>query len=362
MIPEKDNLEELFISFLSGNASESEREHVNSILSESEEARKLLVELSQIWDATGIVNNRLVETDLRYKKLSSRIRESQKFHVKYRTLLQYAAVITLMFFLGVTLSPYLFKNEYSTQLIESADTKITSPLGSKTKLLLADGTEVWLNAGSTLSYSSSYKSLPERKVYLDGEAFFEVQKNEKKPFTVMARGVMFKALGTSFNVKAYSNEPDIVATLVEGKISVSNYDKMDKEVILQPNESIKILRKEYEASKSADRKDKSPKKNATNDELSPVEGVILSKSINTLLYTSWKDSQWIIDNEELGSLAKKLERRYAVSIKFEDDKLKKIRFTGTLLEESLEQVLQIISFAAPIKYRVEGSTVILEKE
>lgn len=362
MIPEKDNLEALFISFLSGNSSESEREQVYSILSENEEAKKLLVDLSQVWDASGIISDSSVNTEQKYKKLSSRIRKNRGFYLKYQTIIKYAAIIILVFSIGAALSPYLF-NIFSKQITESSNTKITSPLGSKTNLILPDGTEVWLNAGSYLSYSTNFGNFGERKVYLDGEAFFRVNKNRTKPFLVMAQGITIKALGTSFNVKAYNNEPDIFATLVEGKISVSGSNQTDQEVILEPNETIKIHKKDFDASGNTGIKAKSlEKENLANDEESPLEGVTISKNINTVLYTSWKDSEWIIENEELSSLAKKLERRYAVTIHFVDDKTAEMSFTGTLMEESLEQVLQIISFAAPLKYKVEGSNVYLERK
>lgn len=362
MNPEKENLESLFITFLSGNASEIEKDQINSILSSSNESCLLLVELSQIWDASGMAVDEAVDTDQRYRKLISKIRKSHKIPFKFNNFLRYAAIILFGLVLGITLSYYFQNNKFNKTFNKVVDTRIISPLGSKTNLFLADGTEVWLNAGSTLSYSSSYGNLKERKVFLEGEAFFKVKENKKKPFLVIAQGIVIRALGTSFNVKAYANEHEIVATLVEGKISVSTYDQKDEEVILLPNESVEMSRKNNEANVDA-HKDKS--KDLINTDSKgkfPMEEILLRKGVNTAMHTSWKDNRWIIENEELGSLAKKLERRYAVNIQFKDEKLADIRFTGILIDESLEQVLEVISFATPIKCRIDGSSVFLDKK
>jgi ferric-dicitrate binding protein FerR (iron transport regulator) len=362
MNSEKEKLETLLVTFLSGNASEGEKDHIYSVLSENIDSRLMLAEISKIWDATGIVNDIVIESDTRFRNLISRIRKSQKLPLKFGALLRYAAVIIFALSLGVTVSYYFQTDKFNKQLKKVTDTRIISPVGSKTNLILPDGTEVWINAGSTLTYSSSYGIISERKVILDGEAFFEVNENKKMPFIVLAHGAVIRAIGTSFNVKAYSNEPEIVATLVEGKISVSIHDQKGEEIIIQPNETLRIRNKNFNASINAASKESlQPNASLAANEASSLEGVILCKGINTSLHTSWKDNRWIIENEELLSLAKKLERKYAVNIQFKDEKLAEIRFTGILTEESLEQVLEVISFAAPIKYRIDGANVFLDK-
>jgi ferric-dicitrate binding protein FerR (iron transport regulator) len=355
---EFEDINELIITYISGNATDEEKDYIDSWLQESEVNKRKLAELSQVWESSVSPDDIQVDTDNRYVKLSSRIKENRSFSSKILPFLRYAAIFVFALVLGSLGSIFYQRGTLNQQIPEANTSRIISPLGAKTNIVLSDGTEVWLNAGSTLTYPNQFGILAERNVTLSGEAFFKVSEDKNRPFTVSAEGVIFRVLGTSFNVKAYSDESFIEATLVEGKISVGFENKFDEEIILEPKEQIKINKGSSEIlklGKPVEEPDieKDPDREIIN------ENIYIQKGVNTLPHTSWKDRRWIIENEQLSSLIKKLERRFSVTIIFKDEKLGELRYTGTLMDESLEQVLEVISFASPIGYEIDGKSVYL---
>ncbi len=360
MAIDNENIYALLISYITGNATGEEKILIDTWLQENDENKQILAEVSDIWDASSLHSDHHVNSNIQYQKLRSRIRKSNYVLGRAKPVIRYAAIIILSLVLGGLITHFYDIGETVNNNDETI-TRITAPMGSKTNLLLPDGTEVWLNAGSSLSYSDQYAMHLEREVKLDGEAYFKVAENKEKPFAVIAEEVIIRALGTSFNVKAYTDEPVISATLVEGKIAIASINKKEDEIILKPNEQIEINRENFQVNRPTGinnnvAEDKTMSKQPVQLPLKKKE-ISIKSNINTLPHTSWKDNKWIIENEELSSLARKLERRYAISIKFYNEKLKKIRFTGTLMEESLEQVLEVISFASPVVYRIEGANV-----
>lgn len=205
-------------------------------------------------------------------------------------------------------------------------TTIHVPFGSKSVLNLPDGSVITLNSGSSIAYAKSFGE-KERKIELHGEAFLEVKK-DRKPFIVSAKGAEITVLGTSFNVKAYDDENVIETTLVNGSVKVNPaVNREIPEVYLKPNETVLIS------------------KNGNGD-----VRIELNKNVNTLLYTSWKDPKWIIQKETLESIAKKLERKYKVDISIEEEALKQYKFTGILMDETIQQTLDLMRDTAPMEY------------
>src|SRR5260221_1009127 len=126
-----------------------------------------------------------------------------------------------------------------TRESEKAISRITTKNGSKTNLLLPDGTRVWLNAGSSITYDSSYDKMM-REVILSGEGYFDVVRNKEKPFIIHAAKINIKVLGTQFNVKSYPTDNTTEASLIHGSIEVTFRDKPNKKIILKPNEKIVV--------------------------------------------------------------------------------------------------------------------------
>lgn len=233
---------------------------------------------------------------------------------------------------------------------------ITTPFGAKSKIILPDSSTIWLNAGSSLRYSNEF-GIKNREVQLSGEAFFDVYHNPSLLFQVLTSELTIKSYGTAFNVKSYPEEGTIETTLIEGSIGITRssigYAKKD-EVMLEPNQRVVYYRKaktlaseqaEIEAEESPVPSPPEPKEQKTT--------YLISKGIDAKEFTSWKDGTIFISSETLEDLAVKLERKYNVTIHFENEELKTLKFTGSLENETVEQVIHAIGISANIDYEIE---------
>ena len=202
-------------------------------------------------------------------------------------------------------------------------------VGQKATMQLPDGTHIWLNSASSLTYDNSYNT-KERVVYLQGEAYFEVHKDKMRPFIVKADDLSVEALGTSFNVKAYPDDNYVMATLMEGSIRISSPFQSEE---LKPNEKLTFTKSDGQFAK----------------------WLVLDAEKNI----SWVNSQLAFEGERLEDIAKVLERMYSIDIRFASESLKNIRFSGTIKNNNLENVLQLITFVSPIRYSLENDTTII---
>jgi len=222
---------------------------------------------------------------------------------------------------------------------------------------LADSTQIWLNAGTKITYGEDYGQKT-RSMRLIGEAYFKVAKDSLHPFIVKTEGIEIRALGTRFNVKAYPEEKTISATLEEGKIDIRtlNMTEKDDRLLLNPKEKL-IYHKE---TRETDKYTESPE-----EKILPVGKTIKIKDVNILsnvrteLYTSWKDSRWIIYREPLSTLAPMLERRFNIKIFFGDEQLKNLKFSGIIENETVDQIVSALKLTAPIDYRINKDTLML---
>jgi ferric-dicitrate binding protein FerR (iron transport regulator) len=274
-------------------------------------------------------------------------------------LLKVAAVLILVFLGGGTVSYLIFNNSAQSEKL----VKIYAPKGSRSVAYLPDGTRVWLNAGSELTYKINNGE--NREVKLVGEAFFKVKSDKKHPFIVSANGMFIKALGTSFNVKAYPEERKVTTTLVEGivRIEKEGTNKETSVITLKPNQKVVV----YNDS-SLFYREKSKIINEKNNKDEAVVALDVQKAlpalqtqnVNTDLYTSWKDDKWIIESEEFGNLATLLERRYNVNIEFHTNELERYRFSGIFTNETVEQAMDLMRYSLPFKYIIEKNNILIK--
>jgi ferric-dicitrate binding protein FerR (iron transport regulator) len=242
---------------------------------------------------------------------------------------------------------------------------IATPFGAKTVITLPDSTTIWLNAGSSIRYSNDF-GIKDREVHLSGEAFFDVYHNPSRLFSVLTSELTIRSYGTAFNVKSYPEEGTIEATLIEGSIGITRTSvagKKTDEVLLEPNQRVVYYRKtitmepEQTASEPEDAPratDSGPKRQKTT--------YLISKGIDGNEYTSWKDGTIVISSETLEDLAVKLERKYNVNIHFESEGLKSLKFTGSLENETVEQVIHAIGISAQIDYEIEDREIWLREQ
>jgi len=266
------------------------------------------------------------------------------------------AVVILFFFVAGGIATY-----YIVPSVIQSNTvcEIKVPLGAKSQVILPDGSIVWINAGSTLKYNSDNTN---RTVILDGEAYFKVAKNEKMPFIVNTSDIQITALGTEFNVKSYTGDGFVVTTLIEGKVAIRKRAKQNFEkstILLTPNQKATYLK--HQNSIFID--NISQQKNIIESVKSIETGkVYVSAKIDPAPEISWRDNRLIIKGETMESLAIKLERKYDVKIQFIDKQVGKYRFTGTLDDETFEQVLDVIKLTSPIEYSIDGKQVVIYED
>lgn len=210
-----------------------------------------------------------------------------------------------------------------------------APKGSISQLILPDNTMVYLNSGSELKYNVSGNNKL-REVYLDGEAWFDVAKNQTKPFVVHTPFFDIRVLGTQFNVKAYKSDNEIITTLEEGKIEVLPTERtfIKEHKTLEPGEQLvyNALKKQAEI-----------------------------KHVNPRVLTSWKDNKVIFINMDLKELIVLLERKYGVEIDVRDNKILNYHYDGTIKDETILEVLDLIKETLPIRYKIDGQTIIIQK-
>lgn len=243
-------------------------------------------------------------------------------------------------------------------------TKVTVPLGATSTVELSDGTIITLNAGSYLQYDDSFGK-NSREVQLEGEGYFKVAPNETLPFVVRVKDVTIKALGTEFNITAYPEEETVRTTLVNGSVSIrkDRDQHAEKELILKPSQTATVFKHDTKAA-TPEQNALQPLRGKQATALSSVntakEDVLLEESAKkTLLYTSWKDTRWIIEAEPLEELVVKLHRRYNVRIFIVDEALKQYPFNGIITDETLEQVLEIMKAAIPLQYAINKKDILL---
>lgn len=204
--------------------------------------------------------------------------------------------------------------------VSTGENSLIVPVGGIYAVNLSDGTKVWLNSKSTLKYPVEFSGNT-RNVTLEGEAYFEVSKDPKAPFTVKTKSGNVTVLGTHFNVSAYEEDKNFETTLAEGKVKVSEDNQT---VVLNPGQQAR----------------------SRNAGLRVVD-------VDPSVYTAWKDGKFYFENENLKNILTKMARWYNFNVKFEQKALEQIKFTGIVLkDEPIDHFLDIISKSSNVKYKI----------
>ncbi len=213
-----------------------------------------------------------------------------------------------------------------------ADIVIEAPVGARTCMYLPDGTQVWLNACSRLTYSQGF-GINDRNLKLEGEGYFEVSHNEQLPFIIHTQEVDVTVLGTQFNFKNYADDSEASVSLLSGKVKLSNHLRQEETLYLQPNEKVTL--------------------NKLTGEMKTTRTQVQNSKI-------WTHDELFFDEELLEDIAKKLMRNYDVKIEVADS-LKNTRFYGSfkMSGSTIEQVLETISSTNRMKYKQEKGIYIL---
>ena len=352
------NIEDKIISVLTGQASQEELQEVRQWLSESDGNRKLYDDYAVIWETSRAVSrDDDYRPDLAWTSLRKRMkpeRHSSQQDIPIRKVMMVAAMVAVVFLAGMAVNQFTGKT--TNDQIQLMYTEYSSPYGSKSKIRLPDGSVVWLNAGSTLRYSTDF-NVHNREVYLEGEGYFDVKTNPDKPFTVHTSHLDIQAFGTAFNIKAYPEDATIVTTLEHGELKVNGRNDKSLYMTLKPMQNVVYYKNGQTAVKQAITTN-STKTSSVKEKNVPVATV--SDDVNISLYTSWKDSEWLIESQTFGELAGSLERRFNIRMVFGSNELKNYRFSGTIRNETIEQVLNALTITAPVKYTIDQGIVRLQ--
>jgi transmembrane sensor len=325
----KNNLK-LFAKLYFGLASKKERKDIFN----SEESNDMMDKEWKISEEK--IKRGKSEKKIVYSKIQDQIFSTDNRETKRKQAIafiqKYAALFLIVLSLSVVLTYILVNDKTSEQLVYITK---ENPKGNRSSFLLPDGTKVWLNADSKLVYPKEF-SQSLREVNLTGEAFFKVSENLNKPFRVVTEHIDVEVLGTSFNLEAYPSESTVQTTLVSGKIAVSDNSQMiERHRYVMNKDHLAVFNK-------ADR------------------SFVIDK-VDVRFYTSWKDGKLLFDNKTFSEIRKELERVYDVTFIEGTELIDNFHYTITLTDETIEEVMQLISKSTPINYLIEENNIYLKE-
>lgn len=365
-IPEYYN--NLIVSYFSSKITDEERTMLMNWLNEDKANKRYFDECHELWLAgqLGWAESNFNAHDgfSRFKKKIENFEDESIEPAGLNrqisiSLIKVAAIAVVAFLTGV-LAWSLLDRKGSTALTLQ---DISVPAGSKTRVTLPDGTIVWLNSASKLTYGNDYNH-KNRVVKLVGEGYFKVAKNPDMPFVVNTSNITVQALGTEFNVKSYPEEGIIETTLIEGSVKVNKVgDKSSAKannVILKPNEKLTFIKKTGKLFVASDSLTAGNNRKLTATEVPRKEQMIV-RTIDPVPYVAWKEDKLIFTGERFEEIKPRLERWYDVTIQVTDPEILTYRFKGSFEKETLEQALEALQLASHFNYKVKKNVIVISK-
>lgn len=322
--------EETIVRYLNGELSEEERKLFLEEVEKNAEFQRLYIRDKNIWSLNKAVHASPVSSlEIPYEHFE-RIRKHRQ-REKFRRLWNYCRNTAAMLALPLAVSLwFLLQEKPEMNYAAPVSQTISTPMGVKGEISLPDGTKVWLNCGSSLSYPVAFTGL-KRKVLLQGEAFFDVKRDSLFPFEVeLPKGAKIEVLGTSFNVSSYDNDPSIETTLVSGEVI---FKKDGNQIRMKPSDRLMFVKSRNK---------------------------VVQKVVDTDLYTSWKENKLVFRNAPMEEVIRKMERWYGVKIEVLNKKIYTYSITATFHGENLTQVLDLLRISSPMSYRIEEERVFLK--
>jgi len=313
--------------FISGQSDVTEERSVYALFSENEENRELMKYMQSRWEQhvkeSSPDNPEIMRILDRIQHIHA-IRENQKGNKTIYRLYRWYSVAAAILLIPLLVAGMIWFSVSDHTPVENSDkgtfTRLYAPLGSRINFDLPDGSQVWLNSGSSLEYSLPFAN--QRNVHLEGEAWFDVVRDADHPFQVSVADSKIKVLGTKFNVSGYDAEKYVEVVLDEGKVEFE-CPEISSGVIMKPDERLvyqngQINRNETDATK----------------------------------YAAWVEGKLIFRGDPMSEVARRIERWYNVEVEVVDKDLEQYVFRGTFEDDSLEELLRLLSMTSPIKYRI----------
>ncbi len=310
--------------YLNGTADSTDNLWVEERFAHGHQDSGLQTYLEHDWEITNQEHHiSKVELDYLLDRVHHQIREKEEkkrktaFHRITLIYTRVAAVLLLPLLLG---AGYLFGVWSKSGNNQQATSVIHAPMGSRVSFSLPDGTTGWLNSGSSLTYSLPFAD--HRNVALEGEAWFDVVHNEKKPFEIKTVNSTVQVLGTSFYLSAYRDEQYVEVVLQTGKVMFSDSSKT-KNTTLKPSERL-VFR----------------------------NGDVSVTSVDPVKYKAWTDGKLVFRGDDMAEVARRIERWYNIKVELADKELEQFSFRATFEDDSLEEVLNLLSLTSPIRYKI----------
>lgn len=299
--------EELLFKYFRGKASKDEKIAISRWLGESNDNKMKFREASDLYEQFIMTAPAaMLDQDSSSQRGAILQKKSRRIWLAVANIAAVAAVTA-----GIWLA---IDHRYETKMEDSMMT-VEIPAGHRMDITLADGTTVKLNSGARMQYPQSFSS-SSREVYLDGEAFFDVAHNEKKPFIVNTYTAKIEVLGTSFEVNADERENEFSATLIEGRVKVASKNDPEKEVIIEPSRKVTMA-----------------------NGILAVEEADLSKT------ALWTDGILDITGTDFGKLIRRMENAYGVRIVIQREEMPSIECVGgkVRISDGIEHALNLLS-------------------
>jgi len=316
---DKDLFYTLTTKYLGGESTLQETDQLNEYL-ENEYFLELFLKINETWVQKGQTNNEhIFDLDRGLTLLRAGIaRQNENKPVrKIRSFKKYYAVAAVL--TGIALSIILLFYTSQKNLVT-----VTAQVGSIKQFDLSDGSHIALNAGSTLKFPQKF-DLQIREVYLTGEALFKVKSDKMHPFIVHTGNYETKAVGTLFNIKAFTNEDHISISLIKGKVLISNKSNTLHDQVLLPMQMLTAYK---------------------------TTGKTLINNFNPKLVTSWRNNELRFSEEPLPEVFNSIARKYGVSISYDERVFKNCRVNANFSKESVTEVLEALKFALRFNYKI----------
>lgn len=332
IMPSYTEIDEMITRFLEGEASDHDIDILHSWLRESVENRRYFDEVNLAYQASVTLNRvNQQRIDSGWQQLQRRIskNESKRGDLSFfLPVRRHTYLIAASATFALAVFSYLITSLFGSPRLKQ-NIIISSSKGSNTHIMLPDSSDVWLNVNSTLEYPDEF-GRDSRVVILKGEAFFDIRKDQAKPFIVQTEDIDVTVRGTRFNVEAGVDGKTTTTTLEEGKVDLY-VRRNNKSYFMKPGDQITIETNGHQ---------------------------VRHKKVNPSYFTAWKENILVFDNAPLNEIINKLENRYRVSI-LAGKALANERFTLTIEQESLDEVLALIQLSSQLKFKRENDQIIL---
>ena len=260
--------------------------------------------------------------------------------------------------LGTASFYFISKKTGSGPVAGKSISSVATKNGNRTNIVLPDGSQVWLNAGSNLDYNNADFNKEVREVSLNGEAYFDVVKNAEKPFIIHTKKMDIKVIGTAFNVRSYNDDKIAEASLIRGTIEVTLKDRKDQKIILKPNEKISVVNEEPKQDIKPEKVNLVKAKNVLIPQI-VVKEIKPNPTYNIIGEIAWTQNKLYFEDETFEDIGHLMERWYGKKVTIANESLKSVHYTGTFENETMEEVLSYLKISKTFNFRIGSDNVVI---